>query len=109
MMPCSYPDWVAGHTAWDRPGENHPDWYIKDAGETLFHPIPIGLQSDMLQALEDDMSYWVEDIGVDGFRCDAAYNISIEFWKKTIDRLYQTKPVYIQAESGKIIGGYPLN
>ena len=63
----------------------------------------------MLQALEDDMSYWVEDIGVDGFRCDAAYNISIDFWKKTIDRLNQTKPVYMLAESdANHKGGYPL-
>ena len=63
----------------------------------------------MLQALEGDMSYWVEDIGVDGFRCDAAYNISIDFWKKTIDRLNQTKPVYMLAESdANHKGGYPL-
>ena len=111
-------DWVAGHTAWDHPWvTDHPDWYIKGADGNIIPPNPdwsdvAGLDfsnPDMLQALEDDMSYWVEDIGVDGFRCDAAYNISIEFWKKTIDRLNQTKPVYMLAESDvNHKGGYPL-
>jgi len=111
-------DWVAGHTAWDHPWvTDHTDWYIKDADGNIIPPNPdwsdvAGLDfsnSYMLQALEDDMSYWVEDIGVDGFRCDAAYNISIDFWKKTIDRLNQTKPVYMLAESdANHKGGYPL-
>ncbi|GIR18398.1 MAG: hypothetical protein CM15mP32_5850 [Flavobacteriaceae bacterium] len=111
-------DWVAGHTAWDHPWvTDHTDWYIKDADGNIIPPDPdwsdvAGLDfsnPDMLQALEDDMSYWVEEIGVDGFRCDAAYNISIEFWKKTIDRLNQTKPVYMLAESdANHKGGYPL-
>ena len=87
-------DWVAGHTAWDHPWvTDHPNWYIKDADGNIIPPNPdwsdvAGLDfsnPDMLQTLEDDMSYWVEDIGIDGFRCDAAYNISIDFWKKTID------------------------
>ena len=86
-------DWVAGHTAWDHPWvTDHPDWYIKGADGNIIPPNPdwsdvAGLDfsnPDMLQALEDDMSYWVEDIGVDGFRCDAAYNISIEFGKKPL-------------------------
>ena len=81
-------DWVAGHTAWDHSWvTDHPDWYIKDSDGNIIPPNPdwsdvAGLDfsnPDMLQALEDDMSYWVEDIGVDGFRCDAAYNISIDF------------------------------
>ena len=111
-------DWVAGHTAWDHPWvTDHPNWYIKDADGNIIPPNPdwsdvAGLDfsnPDMLQALEDDMSYWVEDIGIDGFRCDAAYNISIDFWKKTIDRLNQTKPVYMLAESdANHKGGYPL-
>ena len=111
-------DWVAGHTAWDHPWvTDHPNWYIKDADGNIIPPNPdwsdvAGLDfsnPDMLQALEDDMSYWVEDIGIDGFRCDAAYNISIDFWKKTIDRLNQTKPVYMLAESdANQKGGYPL-
>ncbi|MCH1437369.1 MAG: alpha-amylase family glycosyl hydrolase, partial [Flavobacteriales bacterium] len=111
-------DWVAGHTAWDHPWvTDHPDWYLKDSDGDIIPPNPdwtdvAGLDfsnAEMLQALEDDMSYWIEDIGVDGFRCDAAYNISIDFWKKTINRLNETKPVYMLAESdANHKGGYPL-
>ena len=111
-------DWVAGHTAWDHPWvADHPDWYLKDSDGNIIPPNPdwtdvAGLDfsnAEMLQALEDDMSYWVEDIGVDGFRCDAAYNISIDFWNKTINRLNETKPVYMLAESdANHKGGYTL-
>ncbi len=63
----------------------------------------------MLKALEDDMAYWVAEVGIDGYRCDAAYNISIHFWKKAIARLNSIKPVVMLAESdGNHKGGYPL-
>ena len=101
-------DWVAGHTAWDHPWVGqHPDWYIKDEAGNIIPPNPdwtdvAGLDfsnPNMLQALEDDMAYWVEEVGVDGYRCDAAYNISTAFWDKAIKRLQATKPVFMLAES----------
>lgn len=101
-------DWVAGHTAWDHPWvTQHPDWYIKNESGDIIPPNPdwtdvAGLDftnPDMLQALEDDMAYWVEEIGIDGFRCDAAYNISIAFWDKAIKRLNESKKVFMLAES----------
>lgn len=111
-------DWVAGHTAWDHPWiTEHPEWYIKNSSGEIIPPNPdwtdvAGLNfdnSDMLQALEDDMAYWVEEVGIDGYRCDAAYNISIPFWKKAIARLNTIKPVVMLAESdGNHKGGYPL-
>lgn len=111
-------DWVAGHTAWDHPWITaHPDWYIKDENGNIIPPNPdwsdvAGLNfenTEMLQALEDDMAYWVEEADVDGYRCDAAYNISIPFWEKAIARLNAIKPVVMLAESdGNHKGGYPL-
>jgi alpha-amylase len=111
-------DWVAGHTAWDHPWITaHPNWYIKDESGNIIPPNPdwsdvAGLNfdnADMLQALEDDMVYWVAEVGIDGYRCDAAYNISIPFWKKAIARLNAIKPVVMLAESdGNHKGGYPL-
>lgn len=86
-------DSVAGHTAWDHPWITaHPDWYIKDENGNIIPPNPdwsdvAGLNfenTEMLQALEDDMAYWVEEADVDGYRCDAAYNISIPFGKKPL-------------------------
>ncbi len=111
-------DWVAGHTAWDHPWISaHPEWYIKNDDGNIIPPNPdwtdvAGLNFDnteMLQALEDDMAYWVEEVGIDGYRCDAAYNISIPFWEKAIARLNAIKPVVMLAESdGNHKGGYPL-
>ena len=111
-------DLVAGHTAWDHPWiAAHPEWYLKDGQGNIIPPNPdwtdvAGLNfenQDMLQALEDDMAYWVAEVGVDGYRCDAAYNISIPFWKKAMTRLNSIKPVVMLAESdGNHKGGYPL-
>ncbi len=111
-------DWVAGHTAWDHPWlTQHPDWYLKDTKGDIIPPNPewsdvAGLNFNnpqMLDALEDAMVYWVEELEVDGFRCDAAYNISIDFWNRSINRLNSIKPVFMLAESdGNHNGGYPL-
>ena len=111
-------DLVAGHTAWDHPWiAAHPEWYLKDDQGNIIPPNPdwtdvAGLNfenQDMLQALEDDMAYWVAEVGIDGYRCDAAYNISIPFWKKAMTRLNSIKPVVMLAESdGNHKGGYPL-
>ena len=111
-------DLVAGHTSWDHPWVTaHPEWYLKDEQGNIIPPNPdwtdvAGLNfenQEMLQALEDDMTYWVEEVGIDGYRCDAAYNISIPFWKKAIARLNAIKPVVMLAESdGNHKGGYPL-
>jgi glycosidase len=111
-------DLVAGHTAWDHSWiSTHPEWYLKDDQGNIIPPNPdwtdvAGLNfenKDMLQALENDMAYWVTEVGIDGYRCDAAYNISIPFWKKAIARLNSIKPVVMLAESdGNHKGGYPL-
>jgi len=111
-------DLVAGHTAWDHQWiAEHPEWYLKGDQGNIIPPNPewtdvAGLNfenQDMLKALEDDMAYWVAEVGIDGYRCDAAYNISIPFWKKAMARLNSIKPVVMLAESdGNHKGGYPL-
>jgi glycosidase len=111
-------DLVAGHTAWDHPWiAAHPEWYLKGDQGNIIPPNPewtdvAGLNfenQDMLKALEDDMAYWVAEVGIDGYRCDAAYNISIPFWKKAMARLNSIKPVVMLAESdGNHKGGYQL-
>jgi len=41
----------------------------------------------MCQAMIDDMKFWVEEIGVDGFRCDAADFVPYEFWVDCLQQL----------------------
>jgi len=101
-------DWVANHTAWDHYWtETNPDFYETDE-DGNFHP-PNEDWSDVLQldyeneALRDamigEMRFWVEEIGIDGFRCDVAYLVPTEFWNRARQELESVKEVYMLAEA----------
>lgn len=101
-------DWVANHTAWDHAWiEAHPDWYTADATGAITHPVGTdwtdvadldydvpAVQSAMIEA----MRFWVEDVGIDGFRCDVAELVPQPFWEAAIDTLRGVKPVLMLAE-----------
>ena len=101
-------DWVANHTAWDNPlVEQHPDWYERNwKGD--FHPTPWWDWSDIIdldysqpglrQYMTDAMKFWVEEIGVDGFRCDVAGYVPLDFWENVRRELDAIKPVFMLAE-----------
>lgn len=101
-------DWVANHTAWDNPlAEEHPDWYEKDwKGD--FRPTPWWDWSDIIDLdysepgvrryMTEAMVYWVRDVGVDGFRCDVAGYIPLDFWNNLRSELDAIKPVFMLAE-----------
>ncbi len=82
-------DWVANHTAWDNPWiEEHPDFYTTDSLGNIISPNPDWtdvadlnydnkeLWNEMIAALK----YWVEECDIDGYRCDVAGMVPIEFW-----------------------------
>jgi len=50
-------------------------------------------------AMIAEMRFWVEEIGVDGFRCDVAYMVPTEFWERAISELEQVKPLFMLAEA----------
>ncbi len=101
-------DWVANHTAWDNPlVDKHPDWYERD-WQGNFHPTPWwdwsdiidldynqpGLRRYMTQALK----YWVEEADIDGYRCDVAGYVPLDFWENVRQELDAIKPVFMLAE-----------
>jgi glycosidase len=46
------------------------------------------------------MRYWVEEFGVDGFRCDMAMLVPIEFWQEVSEELHRVKSdIFILAEA----------
>ncbi len=101
-------DWVANHTAWDHYWtESNPEYYETDE-EGNFYP-PNEDWSDVIQldyenpalwdAMIDQMRFWVEEIGIDGFRCDVAYLVTTDFWNRARQELDQIKPVYMLAEA----------
>ena len=94
-------DWVANHTSWDNALTiTHPEWYIKD-NEGNFTPPPGTDWSDVIQldyskqGLRDyminAMKFWIDTADVDGFRCDAAGFVPIDFWSEAITELKNDK------------------
>lgn len=101
-------DWVANHTAWDNPMvAEHPEWYARDwKGD--FHPTPWWDWSDIINLdyrqpglrkyMTEAMAYWVRDVGVDGYRCDVAGFVPVDFWDNLRGELDAIKPVFMLAE-----------
>jgi len=100
-------DWVANHTAWDNNlTEEHPEWYERDSDGNFILPVPDwsdvikldysadGLNEYMINA----MKYWVEEVGVDGFRCDVAEMVPLTFWELAREELEKIKPLFFLAE-----------
>lgn len=102
-------DWVANHTARDARWvtERPADWYERDAeGEPL---VPWDwtdtaklnyANHDVWRGQIDAMRYWVEEFSVDGFRCDMAMLVPIEFWQEVSEELHRVKPdIFMLAEA----------
>ncbi|WP_291845105.1 alpha-amylase family glycosyl hydrolase [Maricaulis sp.] len=101
-------DWVANHSAWDSPlVEAHPDWYSRNwRGE--IQPPPSTDWSDVADFdysnaelrdyMADSMRFWVREVGFDGFRCDVAGFVPIDFWERVRAELDAIRPVFMLAE-----------
>ena len=101
-------DWVANHTAWDNPlAREHPDWYERD-WKGRFRPTPWWDWSDIIdldfrqpglrQYMTEALKYWVREFDVDGYRCDVAGFVPIDFWDHARRELDAIKPVFMLAE-----------
>ncbi len=100
-------DLVANHTAWDCSLiSEHPDWYERDGRGNIRAPVadwPDVAQLDFSNPqvrgyMTDVMLHWVSDMGIDGFRCDVAGMVPLDFWEDARRRLEEVKPVLMLAE-----------
>ena len=102
-------DWVANHTARDARWitERPADWYERDAEGVAKVPwdwtdtakLNYGNHDVWLGEI-DAMRYWVEEFGVDGFRCDMAMLVPIEFWQEASEELHKIKSdIFMLAEA----------
>jgi glycosidase len=101
-------DWVANHTAWDNVlVSQHPEWYARDwKGD--FSPTPWFNWSDIIDLdysheglrkyMTDALKYWVKEADVDGYRCDVAGFVPLDFWNNARKELDAIKPVFMLAE-----------
>ena len=93
-------DIVINHTAFDSPlTKTHPDWYLRNSDGTVKHPGALDGTNwvewkDLAQidnANSNDRKnlwhFWLKyllfyaDLGIRGFRCDAAYHVPKDLWK----------------------------
>lgn len=104
-------DWVANHTSFDNPWiAQHPDWYQRDEQGAIRSPMPAWSDlaqldvnnREMWRAMSDAMAFWVRECDVDGFRCDIADYVPVEFWEYSRARLEKIKtPLFYLAEADK--------
>ncbi len=90
-------DWVANHTAWDNEWlKQHPEWYTQDSTGSIIYPPGTDWtdvadlnydNKDMRKAMIGAMRFWVDSVGVDGFRCDVADQVPADFWTECISDL----------------------
>ena len=102
-------DWVANHTARDARWitERPADWYERDAEGVAKVPWDWTdtaklnyANHDVWLGEIDAMRYWVEEFGVDGFRCDMAMLVPIEFWQEASEELHKIKSdIFMLAEA----------
>ncbi|MGM9738434.1 MAG: alpha-amylase family glycosyl hydrolase [Candidatus Cryptobacteroides sp.] len=88
-------DWVANHTSPDAKWiDGKPlDWYERDSlGNTIVQYDWTDIAAlnydneDMRHEMRESMRFWLKR-GIDGFRCDMACEVPMDFWKSTIDSL----------------------
>lgn len=101
-------DWVANHTSWDNVlVREHPEWYARDwKGD--FRPTPWWDWSDIIDLdyshedlrkyMTDALKYWVKEANIDGYRCDVAGFVPLDFWNNARKELDAIKPVFMLAE-----------
>lgn len=103
-------DWVGNHTAWDHPlTSQHPEFYVRDAKGSFVPPTGFDwtdvIQLDLNNPAVLDyqfgaMAYWVENFGIDGFRCDFATGVPTPFWNELSARLRAIRPdLFLLSES----------
>ncbi|WP_374459627.1 alpha-amylase family glycosyl hydrolase [Chryseobacterium taeanense] len=102
-------DWVANHTSWDNPlVDEHPEWYRKSRKNTFQSTrwrdyddiIELDYQyPELRKYMTDALKYWIREYNIDGYRCDIASFIPIDFWENARAELDSIKPVFMLAEA----------
>ena len=101
-------DWVGNHSAWDNPLTiSHPNWYTKTR-EGNFKQTPSYDWDDVFdfdyenpefrKYMTAALKFWVQEADIDGYRCDVAGFIPVDFWENARAELYTIKPVFMLAE-----------
>jgi glycosidase len=83
-------DWVGNHTAFDHAWtKTHPEYYNKNEKGEIKSPVDdwsdvADLNYDnanMRAAMIDALKFWIKASNIDGYRCDVAYMVPVDFWQ----------------------------
>jgi glycosidase len=99
-------DWVANHTGYDHQWtQAYPGWYRKDEMGNftelygwidvidLNYEIP-EMRAEMIRS----MIHWIKEFDIDGFRCDMARTVPVDFWVEARGECDAIKPLFWLAE-----------
>lgn len=108
-------DWVANHTAFDnRWVYEHRGWYVlrpdgsisnardNEGHETDWTDVAeLNYDNpDMRREMIADMRWWLENMHIDGFRCDVALGVPMDFWNDARRELAAVRPdIFMLAEA----------
>ncbi len=101
-------DMVPNHGANDNNlMSDHPDWFMRDEQGNFTREVAdwsdiTDFNYDhpaMRRYMKETMRYWIEAFDIDGYRCDVAGMVPLDFWEETLPVLRQAKPdIYLLAE-----------
>lgn len=102
-------DWVPNHTGWDHTWlQTNPEFYTQNEKGEVVHPKDtdwtdtadlnydnLAMRTQMIA----DMKYWLKNENIDGFRCDVAGSVPLDFWQDAIPKLRAEKDIFMLAEA----------
>lgn len=103
-------DIVGNHTGWDHHWtKEHPEYYKRNQEGKFFDPhgwedvIDLNYDNpDLRKAMIGAMKYWIDRCDVDGFRCDMAMLVPLDFWREARVALDAVKPLFWLAECEEV-------
>ncbi len=98
-------DWVANHTGWGHVWtKTNPEYYKHENGDFKIASgmddiIELDYNNPALRkAMIDAMQFWVDECDIDGFRCDLAAWVQLDFWVEARTALEKIKVLFWLAE-----------
>lgn len=100
-------DWVPNHSSWDNNLiHTHPDYYKTDPSGKMISPFD---WTDVVQFeyknpelrkyMINVMKWWLTETNIDGFRCDVAHMVPVDFWNTARAELDKVKEILFLGES----------
>jgi glycosidase len=100
-------DWVANHTGWDHEWvTSNPGFYKVNAAGNFYDNngwqdvIDLNYyDQSMRNTMISSMEFWITECDIDGFRCDMAHLVPLDFWRDARKHLDTVKQLFWLAET----------